>query len=336
VEAVSTAGEILADDVWIAVDDVSAVATARRRAAALAATAGLGTERIGEVEIVASELATNLVKHGGGGDLVLRRLSDGGLQLLAVDSGPGTRNLEALVGDGVSTAGTLGVGLGAVRRLSTRLALWSQPAHGAVVAADVAATSEPSRVGHLTRTLHGESVCGDTIAVRAVPGGWLLLVADGLGHGPLAAEASRRAAEVLSDGRAVAPGEVVARMHAALTGTRGAAVAVTRVDLAARTATHAGVGNISGRVVDGSGRSRALISQPGIVGHRLPRVREAVVPLDDARLVVLHSDGLTEKWNGADLPDVDRHGPSVCAAQLVRDAGTRRDDASVLALRVTP
>lgn len=332
-EAVSAPG-ILADDVWIAVDDVSAVATARRRAAAMAATAGLAAERVGEVEIVASELATNLVKHGGGGDLVLRPLAGGGLQLVAVDSGPGTRDLAALVGDGISTTGTLGVGLGAVRRLSSRLSLWSEPARGAVVVADLAAGAEPSPVGHLVRTLRGESVCGDAVAARPVPGGWLVLVADGLGHGPLAAEASQRAVEVFAAARTDAPGDLVARMHTSLTGTRGAAVAISRLDLTTRTVTHAGVGNISGRLVDGTRRARALLSQPGIVGHKLPRVREGVVPLEDTRLLVLHSDGLTEKWDATTLPDVDRYGPTVCATALARDAGTRRDDASVLTLRV--
>lgn len=324
-------GRVLDGDVWVAVDEIAAVATARRRVAALAERLGLGPDRVGEAGIVASELATNLVKHGGGGDLVLRP-RDGGLQLVAVDSGPGTRHLASYLGDGVSTTGTLGVGLGAVRRLAGRLDLWSEPARGAVVVADLGPVEEPSPVGFLTRTLRGESVCGDTVAVRETPGGWLLLVADGLGHGVLAAEASQRAAEVFTAGGSDAPAELVRRMHAALGGTRGAALAITRVDRVAGTVVHAAVGNVTGRLV--GGRTRTLVSQPGIVGHKLPRVQEVRLPLDDARLVVLHSDGLTDKWDARSLPDPERHGPDVCAAQLLRDAGTRRDDASVLVLRV--
>lgn len=324
---------MLDQDVWVAVDDTAAVATVRRRVAALATAQGLRDDRVGEAEIVASELATNLVKHGGGGDLVLRPLEEG-LELIAIDSGPGTRHLASYVDDGRSTAGTLGVGLGAVRRLSGRLDLWSEPARGAVVVAGLGAVEQPSAVGHLTRTLRGESVCGDTVALRAIDDGWLLLVADGLGHGVLAAEASRRAAEVFAAGTSDAPAELVRRMHLALASTRGAAVAVTRIHLGTGTVTHAGVGNVSGRLI--GGRSRTLVSQPGIVGHKVPRVQEVRVPLDDTTLVVLHSDGLTEKWDGRTLPDPGRHGPTVCAAQLLRDAGTRRDDASVLTLRVGP
>lgn len=326
-------GRVLDDDVWVAVDETAAVATARRRVSALAAELGLGDDRVGEAGIVASELASNLVKHAGGGDLVLRR-AGAGLELVAIDGGPGTRHLASYVDDGVSTAGTLGVGLGAVRRLATRLDLWSEPGRGAVVVAGLGPVDTPAEVGHLTRTLRGESVCGDTVAVRRTDDGWLLLVADGLGHGVLAAEASRRAAEVFAAGTSDAPAELVRRMHAALGSTRGAAIAVTRVHLAAGAITHAGVGNVSGRLI--GARSRTLVSQPGIVGHKVPRIQEVRLPLDDARLVVLHSDGLTDKWDARTLPDPGQHGPVVCAAQLLRDAGTRRDDASVLALRVAP
>ncbi|GAA1915865.1 ATP-binding protein [Nocardioides marmoribigeumensis] len=322
--------------VWVAVDDAAAVPGARRRAASLASTLGFPADVLGEVEIIASELATNLVKHGRGGDLVLRTTAAGTVQLLAIDSGPGTRDLAGLVRDGVSTTGTLGVGLGAVGRLADHLDLWSEVGRGAVVVAEVGPPPVAPRapVGHLLRPLRGEIECGDAIAWRQVGATWLVAVADGLGHGPLAAEASGRAAHVLRTSPSTSPVELVGLMHRALAATRGAAVAVSRVDPDRGTVTHAAVGNVSGRLVDASGGTRALATQPGIVGHKLPRVRENAYPLDTARLLVLHSDGLTDKWSGSALPDVDVHGPDVCAAALVRDAGTRRDDAGVLTLRL--
>jgi anti-sigma regulatory factor (Ser/Thr protein kinase) len=327
------------EDVWIAVDESAAVHGARRRAATLATAAGFGADRVSEVEIVASELATNVVKHGGGGDIVLRRLTEadgGGLQLVAIDAGPGTRHLQAMVGDGRTTAGTLGLGLGAIHRLSTRVDMWSAPTRGAVVVARLVAdgTDREPAVAQLRRTIRGESVCGDNVGHRVVAGGTLLMVADGLGHGPLAARASSRALDVLHGSDTTSPADLVQRMHRALSGTRGAAIAIVLVDSAARTLVHAGVGNISCRLVGGQ-RARSLPSQPGIVGHNLPRVREHSFDLDDSQLVILHSDGLTEKWSADDLPPVTEHGAMVVAATLLRDAGTRRDDASVLAMRVS-
>jgi len=96
---------------------------------------------------------------------------------------------------------------------------------------------------------------------------------------------------------------------------------------------HAGVGNISGRLL-GEHQSRGMASQPGIVGHNLPRVRETSFDVSETQAVVLHSDGLTEKWDLSMLPGVIRQGPAVLAATLMRDAGVRRDDASVVVLKV--
>ena len=214
---------------WVAVDEAASVPAARRRASSLATSLDFAHELRGEVEIVASELATNLVKHGGGGDLVLRTTDRGSVQLLAIDSGPGTRDLAGLVRDGISTTGTLGVGLGAVQRLATRVEMWSEPARGAVVVAEVGGVEgERTPVGHLLRPLRGEIVCGDAVAWRETERGWLLAVADGLGHGPPAAEASRRAVQVLESSTSDSPGELLTHMHRVIAGTRGAAVAISR------------------------------------------------------------------------------------------------------------
>ena len=322
-------------DTWFAIDEPSAVAGARRLTAAAARAVGFPDERVNEIQIVVSELASNLVKHAGGGDLVVRAMpGDGapGLQVVTIDSGPGCRDIEALVRDGVSTRGTLGVGLGAARRLATRLELHSVPARGTIV--DAVFLSEPAGtfpVSSLVRPLAGQSVSGDATAYRTLPGGLLVMVADGLGHGPLAALASARATEVLANSTSTSPSELIRLMHGALAGTRGAAITIALLDRASGTLTHAGVGNVAGRLV-GPGRSRSLAVQPGIVGHNLPRVRELQQAVDSTQTLVLHSDGLTEKWNLDQFPDVLGKGPTVLAAAVLREAAVHRDDAGILAL----
>ena len=96
---------------------------------------------------------------------------------------------------------------------------------------------------------------------------------------------------------------------------------------------YAGVGNIAGRLLGEPG-ARSMASQPGIVGHNLPRVREISLDASAGQAVVLHSDGLTEKWDLSGLPGVISQGPAVLAAALMRDAGVHRDDAGVLVLEV--
>lgn len=344
-----------AADVWWSVDEMATVPAVRRAATALATDLGFDGDRVGEVGIVVTELATNLVRHARGGELVLRPYAGGpwpSLRLLAIDSGPGSRNITALISDGASTRGSLGIGLGACVRLSTSFDAYSVPALGTIVEATLAAETStetstemrpeirsgmrsetsPHPVADLTRALSDNGPCGDTTAHRAAPGGWVTMVADGLGHGPLAAEASRRAAEVLMASDALSPATTLERIHAALGGTRGAAISIIRYDRPTDTVWHAGVGNVVVRLVGASGM-RSLPSQPGIVGHRMPRLRELSYSVGDAAVAVMHSDGLTQRWTLDDVPGALSHSPAVVCAAVMRAAASRRDDASVLVLR---
>ncbi len=325
-------------DAWWRVDDIAAVAAVRRAATTAAAALGFGEGRVAEVGIVASELATNLVVHAGGGELVLRSsaLTDAApeLRLLAIDAGPGRRNIRAMITDGESSRGTLGIGLGACARIANRFDAHSVPGVGTVVElllrADAAPQVDTPRVATLTRPFADEQRCGDTAAHRTAGDQVVVMLADGLGHGTLAADASRRAAEVFHTCPSVAPTVLLDAIHVALAGTRGAAVSVLKYDADAGEVTHAGVGNIAVRLLGAS--SQTLSPQPGIVGHRMPRVREVVSPVGPMRTAVLHSDGLTQRWVLDDLDGALGHSPGIVCAALMRTAASGRDDASVIAI----
>ena len=220
----------VAEDVaWVRVETDTAPGTVRRRAAELAEQMGLDQTRTGQVAIVATELATNLVKHAQDGVIVLRVLRRGevgGVEIVALDRGPGMRDVSVLFGDGTSTTGTLGIGLGAVRRLASRYDVHSVPGRGTVVTASFwqgPAGVEEVTAG-LTRKLAGESECGDAYAVRDTPDGLLLLSVDGLGHGPLAARAATAATRIFRESRRCVPGppdERAAPRHDRHSGRRG-------------------------------------------------------------------------------------------------------------------
>jgi len=327
-------------DRWWVVDGDAAVPAVRRAATALAGEAGFSDERVAEVGIVVTELATNLVRHARGGEMVLR-LNDGAggmaLRVLAIDAGPGSRDIGALISDGASTRGTLGIGLGACRRLASAFDVYSVPAIGTIAEAVLHGTAETPdlpgvRVSDLTRPLSEEGPCGDAAAYRLTGGIHVAMVADGLGHGPLAAEASQRAAEVLGASDSVAPATLLGLIHEALRGTRGAAVSVLTYDPAADTVTHAGIGNIVVRLAGPAG-IRTLPTQPGIVGHRAPQAREQTLPAADSAMAVMHSDGLSQRWSLDDVPGVLAHRPAVACAALLRAAASRRDDSGLLVLR---
>ena len=194
-------------------------------------------------------------------------------------------------------------------------------------------------VSGVTRPIRGETVCGDAWAVRTMPAAdagdrptVLLMLCDGLGHGPLAARASQAAVKAFHAARQLSPESVLDDVHRALRGTRGGAVAVARVEPAAGRVLYCGIGNVSGFLLGHSGR-KTLLSAPGIVGGQMRRIRTFEEPLSKGSALVMHSDGLTERWDPRSLPELLRHSPLVVAGQLLREAGTRRDDASVVVLK---
>ncbi len=325
---------------WIAVEDASAPGRVRRAATALAGRLGFSEHRAGELAIAATELATNLHRHAVAGTVLLRvrrAADDAAVELVLSDAGPGMADPAALAADGRSSAGTLGIGLGAAMRLSTWFDVHSVVGRGTVAVATFWRGAAPvgrPKVAALTRTMNGESVCGDACAVRTDGGVTTLMLADGLGHGPLAALASGEAVRAFSEEPAGAtPAQTIRRLDAALRPTRGAAVAVVQLDPGAAALVFAGVGNVAAWI-DG-GQRRALVSSPGIVGSNLKTVREFRLEAGPGALVVLHSDGLSGKWSLEAYPGIRERDPHLLAAVLIRDAGVRHDDASVMVARTS-
>lgn len=328
---------LLDEMLWFRIDDRPADGRARRAATGLAERLGFSSSRVAEVGIVAAELTANVARHAGGGLIGLRRLAGGataGIDLFAIDAGPGIADLPTVSLDGCSTAGTLGIGLGAIERLSTVAEIYSAPGRGTVVHAVLwpgDRMPDITSASGLARPMTNEEVCGDAYVVIDEPRRRLLVLADGLGHGPLAAVASRAAVQVALDREGGTPLEVLLQeMHARLRQTRGAAVAVAELDWVDRVVRFAGVGNVSGWVVTDRGR-QGMPSKPGIVGGQALRpLRPLELPLGPELLVVLHSDGLSEKWDLLGYPGLRGRSPALLAAVLLRDAGVHHDDASVL------
>ncbi|MFD3326774.1 ATP-binding protein [Streptomyces sp. NPDC058701] len=380
---------------------------ARGAAAALGRRVGLGEHRTAQLVLAVAELATNASKHATDGSVVLRVLRNrdvAGVEVVVVDSGPGMADVATALRDGVSTTGTLGIGLGAVQRLADRFDIHSVPGLGTVQLARFwphplpPSVAGEAVVGGITRPIGGEEVCGDawaartdtgerterterTAAVRterpdrvgtafggalrasagaadgsvpaasagrlrptggpgkvrselvhgAVAGsgpGVLVMSCDGLGHGPMAAAASQAAVKAFRQGSARLPDQAVQEVHRALRGTRGAAVAVARLEPDGRVL-FCGIGNISASVVTPEFRSN-LLSHPGIVGHQMRQLRTYEQHMPFGGALVMHSDGLSERWKPGDLGSFLHHSPALVATGLLRHAGTRRDDASVV------
>ena len=324
------------------VRDETQVGEARRGAVALAQGLGFGEEDAGRVAIVATELATNLFKHGTGGELLVGSYDDGGsggVECLALDKGPGMTDVRASMRDGQSTVGSAGTGLGAIKRGSHLVDIYSRPGFGTAILVRLQ-QGRPSRadalrepaVGAVTLPKLGEEACGDAWCARPHLGGLTLMVADGLGHGPSAAQAAHAAVSAFLTRPERPPGELLDIMHAALRSTRGAAVAVASVDVADGQVVFAGIGNVAGVLITQAG-SRRMVSHNGTVGQVAKRVQEFAYPFEGVPLVILCSDGLGTGWDLAAYPGLSQRHPTLIAGILYRDFNRGRDDVTVLVAR---
>jgi len=322
----------------LAVAEQSQVGEARRQAGGMARTLGFDATAQGRVALAVTEVATNLVRHAGGGHLLLRPLEAGGaagLELMSLDRGPGMANVAASMRDGHSTAGSPGQGLGAIERAARNLEIWSQPGMGTALRCEVWADgADPARglpAGAVCVAKPGEVACGDDWALVSGSGRHALMIVDGLGHGPDAAAAARTATGVFARSRGSAA-ELLGALHDALKSTRGAAAAVAVAQPGRGVLDYAGIGNVAA-AIRGEGRVRHLVSHNGILGHGAPRMHELSYPFPADALLVMHSDGLATHWDLGKYPGLEAKHPALIAGVLWRDHARGRDDVTVAVMR---
>lgn len=319
----------------IPVEEQSQIGEARRRAATIAGAVGFSTERISDISIIASELASNLVKHGKKGLLVAQSLhyrsSEVAIEIIAIDKGPGMSDPKRCMEDGYSTVGTLGTGLGAVRRLSNQFDLLSEHDHGTTVWCRCGDTRRDLLIAPyfdcLCIPMEGENVCGDGWSMKKLGASTRFMVADGLGHGPEAAEAARAAAAIFDSSESSLEA-IMIRMHEQLRATRGAVVAIAEVNAALGSVMFCGIGNIA-VTIEGATRQH-LLSNPGIVGYEARKFSTSRHPWSSDSILIMHSDGLASLWGLDQYSGLRQKPAGILAGRLFRDRRKAHDDCVIL------
>lgn len=202
--------------------------------------------------------------------------------------------------DGHTTSGSLGVGLGAVRRMADHFDIVTTPDVGTLAGARLRA-----------------------------PGGWTQLAVDGLGHGEPAAKAADTAVRTFQQDPSRPLGDLVVALHRSLRHTRGAAVALLR----SRDdhVSFRGFGAISVAVLSGAG-VRYLLSTPGVAGLGMDHPIQYALSPEPGDTIVMHSDGFDDRWP-ATAPGHMSASPPLLVAQFVRDHRRSHADGGVVALR---
>ena len=324
------------------IEDESRIGEARRFAARAVADWTWSEDDAGRLAIIITELGTNLRRHAKNGRLLIAARADmGEVEVVSIDEGPGMGDLTLSMRDGHSSGSTPGTGLGAVSRLSNDFDIHSAVPAGTVSVARVRAGRRAgaddlpaATIRAICLPVQGESVCGDGWAAATDGRKVVLTVADGLGHGPEAAKAATAAVNAFVASAGADLRDMVQKLHIALQSTRGAALCVASIDTASRTLAYVGAGNIAGRVLSGV-YDKSLVTQHGTAGAQIRKPETASMDLPDHALVLFHSDGIESRWKPDVLKPLLRRDPTLIAAVLLRDHSRRRDDATVVVIRLT-
>jgi anti-sigma regulatory factor (Ser/Thr protein kinase) len=319
----------------LVVEDSSQIGHARRTAQQLAHVNGFDSTDAGRVALVATELASNILKHANRGELHLRvlpRATGVGIEILAIDRAQGF-DLQACLTDGFSTGGTQGIGLGAVSRQTEVFDVYAD-ARGAVLLTRLYPRQDKAadrRIGISQHSLHNDPACGDVWHLAFDGARISALVIDGLGHGEEAERAARAGEKAFAMAPFSSPARALEDIHLAMTGTRGGALAIAQFDGDGDTLKFIGIGNIGACLV-AADKSRGLASHPGIVGGQYRRAQPFDYAQINGQLLIMYSDGLQSRWNLQDYPGLVHRHPAVIAAILHRDFCRGRDDITVLVI----
>ncbi|MGN6550562.1 MAG: ATP-binding protein [Pararhizobium sp.] len=329
-----------------AIVEPSQVAAIRRAALDLGYGVGLPREALDRVALVVTEAGTNLLRHATEGRiLVLESFPPGSgtIHVVAVDSGPGIPSVEKAMEDGFTTArgpgrSGMGTGLGAIRRQSDRLDIYSD-AEGTVVVATIAARPcrepESPRVAGLIVPKPGFSVGGDAWAARLHARSDVVMLIDVLGHGPTAgAEAAKAVDAFVAAGESGAE-DMETAVSQALAAQRGAAVLIVEAGPAGQPLKAVGLGNVRGEVICGSER-HGIPSTPGIAGasQRRPHPTEHDWPA--GATLLLTTDGLKSTQRTPEPTALMHRDALTIAAALYQRRRRDTDDCGVVVLKARP
>ena len=320
----------------IPITDDSSVGEARRRGLLVADRLGFDSVRSGEFGLLITEAARNVLLHGGGGQTIIagtRNADDAVGRVLALDNGPGIQDIAKAMSDGFSTGGTMGGGMGAMKRIATSLEVFTGKS-GTIVLLELGSTSKANalQIAGMAIPYPGERLCGDAWTYHQTSERTVILLVDGLGHGAHAAEAAAEAVETFRKWVERRPNEILARIHDACRKTRGAVAAVAEIRPHEKGLTYAAVGNISASIVTNRG-SRSLVSHSGTLGVASPRIQEFKEPWSSDSIFIMHSDGLQTRWDLSSYSGLVSRHPALIGAALIRDYRRQRDDASVVVVK---
>ncbi len=326
------------------VNTSSDVIVARRAWRSPIADLGFNENAQAEIQLVITELGTNLVKHAGGGEILIEGVSDGerrGLRIETRDEGPGIACPDEALSDGFSTSGGLGYGLGTVCRLASEFHISppSMDKRGAHLVAIRWLDPDPKLqkrppldIGVATRHHPGMKVNGDGYVFENWNGSTLAGVIDGLGHGHFAHKATVTAITHIRQCYRDDLPTLFRGVARACRPTRGVVMTLARFDSESAGLTLSGIGNVEARLIR-EDVSTSFVSRRGILGVRSPNPSSENYVWRADYILVIHSDGLSASWRPRDFGSLWDGSAQLIARDLLKAKSRDHDDATVMVIK---
>ncbi|TFH75249.1 hypothetical protein E3V39_03745 [Gammaproteobacteria bacterium LSUCC0112] len=314
------------------------------------------------IKTITSELGTNIIKYAQRGVLTVTRVESSAatyIEILAEDQGPGIPDVELAMLERFTTGSSLGLGLPGVKRMADIFSIKSAVGKGTSIIvkksirgnstsekdpenkvasdsyrAPLKADSLRSAVFDLSyyiRPSQGEVKAGDTAIVVELTGGVLVALVDVSGHGFKASALALEIRELISHYATPRITELMTLLHERLRGTLGAAVSLLFMDTLRCSLNYCAVGNTAAyRVI---GQTWRPISKDGVVGYRLPNVIEDSTSLTNGDVILIRTDGVTDRTARKYVIENASQPASVIAQGLIKHSGREFDDAACVILK---
>ncbi len=335
----------ISENTVITIEAESDILHARRISREFGKRFKIGEQMEVRLATIVSELSRNILKYAGAGSCEIVSLGDRSLRCVFRDQGPGIDNLDAALTDGYSTSGTLGIGLPGAKRLADKFEIQSDNSGTTVTVElnpsrapkkhrkgfDQVRPSDSVRCGIAIRPLDWGRYSGDQAGVWYRKRSTLVCIADGLGHGEPAERAARKALETVSTNQELGLADMIRECDQALEGSRGAAIALARIDRKSGDLEYVSVGNTRCAIV---GQSIILLGGSyGIVGEGAKPASVERRTLQRRDVLIFWTDGLPESL-GLIAPEVRRiTDAQLYAERLIKEHATDSDDAGVIVFR---
>jgi anti-sigma regulatory factor (Ser/Thr protein kinase) len=300
--------------------------------------------RTGEIDIIVSELISNVLKYASRGELLYRFSKEADepvFEIICIDNGSGIKDINHSMKDGISSKNTLGHGIGSIQRMSSFSQIYTLPDWGTIVYSKCYSSiaSDSIQQGNmLTRCINvtkpGEKVSGDNAAIRKVKDKTLVFLGDGLGHGEFAKEAVDKAIATFNTTTYAEPSDIIRETHVAVKKTRGLVGTIAVLDHKTKEWQICGIGNIATRMQRGL-EYKNYSSYNGIIGLNIPgRMENNSQPMEKLQQLILCSDGIKTRWDLMHYPSILKYDPMMLAAAIYKDHARQTDDMTILIVKV--